>query len=329
MSALSDPQRADERERMLINRVKKNARHRRKWARREGITCVRLYDQDIPELPLVIDDYEGKLHASVFLREEDDINSAERLCLRWLKALAGALNLDEERIFLKTRARQRGRDQYRKRSAEGHRIEVGEAGLKFWVNLQDYLDTGLFLDHRQTRERVSEEARGRKVLNLFAYTGSFTVHAAAGGAAETTTVDSTSTYLQWAQDNLALNQLDGPQHRFVRADVRQFLREERRAIDAGLRPRYDLIILDPPTFSNSKGSHPPFDVRRHHALLFDELYGITDPEGVLYFSTNARRFNLHVNLENTWGCEEITAQTIPLDFQQKRPHRCWRCIRRS
>ena len=329
MSAISDPQRAPERERMLINRVKKNARHRRKWARREGITCLRLYDQDIPELPLVIDDYEGRLHASVFMRDDDEFIESERLCLQWLKATATALQLNPEHVYLKIRARQRGSDQYRKRSAQGERVQVGEAGLRFWVNFQDYLDTGLFLDHRQTRERVSEEARGRKVLNLFAYTGSFTVHAAAGGAAETTTVDSTSTYLQWAQDNLELNRLDGPQHRFIRADVIRFLREERSEIRAGLRPKYDLIILDPPTFSNSKSAQLPFDVRRHHGSLFEDLAAMTAAGGVLYFSTNARRFSLDQELSHKWVIEEITAQTVPLDFQQKRPHRCWRCVRRS
>jgi len=314
---------------MLINRVKKNARHRRKWARREGVTCLRLYDQDIPELPLVIDDYEGRLHASVFVREDDDFQEAERLCLQWLRALAGALQLDGDQVYLKIRARQRGANQYHKRSQRGERIEVGESGLRFWVNLQDYLDTGLFLDHRQTRERFAEEARGRHVLNLFAYTGSFTVHAAAGGAAETTTVDSTSSYLQWAQDNLVLNRLDGPQHRFVRADVRRFLQDERHDIKSGQRPGYDLIILDPPTFSNSKGSHHPFDVRRHHAILFDDLFEITSRGGILYFSTNARRFSLFSELDQRWEIEEISAQTIPLDFQQKRPHRCWRCVRRA
>jgi 23S rRNA G2069 N7-methylase RlmK/C1962 C5-methylase RlmI len=149
MSALSDTQCASERERMLINRVKKNARHRRKWARREGITCLRLYDQDIPELPLVIDNYEGRLHASVFMREGDELVESERLCLQWLKAVATALQLNPDHVYLKIRARQRGSDQYRKRSAQGERVKVGESGLSFWVNFQDYLDTGLFLDHRR------------------------------------------------------------------------------------------------------------------------------------------------------------------------------------
>lgn len=314
---------------MLVNRVKKNARHRRKQARRDGVTCLRLYDRDIPELPLVIDDYEGWLHASVFLNEDEDPARAEPLCLEWLRAAASALQLNPELVVLKVRSRQKGAQQYHRRDTREERLEIGEAGLKFWVNLHDYLDTGLFLDHRVTRELVSEEARGKRVLNLFAYTGSFTVHAAAGGALETTTVDSTSAYLTWAKDNLELNRLDGPQHRFIRADVRSFLDEERGEVVSGRRPPYDLIILDPPTFSNSKGSHADFDVRRHHAQLFNALAPITATGGVLYFSNNARRFSIESGLERAWEIEEITQRTTPFDFQQRRAHRCWRCIRRA
>lgn len=327
MSFFVDPTRREERARMLVNRLKKNAKHRRKWAKREGVSCVRLYDRDIPELPLIIDDYEGHLHASVFIHDEIDPVEAETLCTTWLRQAAQALNLNPDWVVLKIRTRQKGRQQYEKRSAKKQRIEVNEAGLRFWVNLHDYLDTGLFLDHRQTRERVSTEAKGKRFLNLFAYTGSFTVHAAAGGAMETTTVDSTQTYLQWAQDNLDLNRLSGLQHRFERADVRQFLKDESQKIQQGLRPRYDLVVLDPPTFSNSKGAHPPFDVRRHHAELFDDIYVLLRRGGILYFSNNAQRFSLHPDLEKKWEITEITNESVPLDFQQKRPHRCWRCLR--
>lgn len=328
MSLFTDPVRREERLNMFINRLKKNAKHRRKWAKREGISCFRLYDRDIPELPLIVDDYEGRLHASVFIHDEMDLDDAEVLCLEWLKLAAQALNLDPELVVLKVRARQKGRKQYERRGTKDQRIKVNEAGLKFWVNLHDYLDTGLFLDHRQTRDRVSAEAKGKRFLNLFAYTGSFTVHAAAGGASETTTVDSTQTYLQWAQDNLELNRLGGLQHRFERQDVRQFLNDEAQRINQGLHPRYDLVILDPPTFSNSKGAHPPFDVRRHHAELFDGIYLLMKRGGILYFSNNAQRFSLHPDLDKKWEITEITNESIPLDFQQKRPHRCWRCIRR-
>ena len=328
MSFFTDPARQEERKQMLVNRVKKNNKHRRKWAKREGVSCYRLYDRDIPELPFVIDNYEGRLHASVFLHDEININEAEPLCLSWIREVAKALQLDQELVILKVRSKQKGRQQYEKRSTRGERVEIGEAGLSFWVNFHDYLDTGLFLDHRQTRERVSNEAKGKRILNLFAYTGSFTVHAAAGRASETTTVDSTQTYLQWAQDNLELNNLSGPQHRFIKADVRQFLEDEKTLIQQGLMPKYDLVILDPPTFSNSKDAHPPFDVRRHHDELFMGIYHIMNRGGVLYFSNNAQRFSLDESLKKTWEITEITNDTIPLDFQQKRPHRCWRCIRR-
>lgn len=328
MTLISDPAKREERGRMLVNRVKKTARHRNKQAKREGVTCFRLYDRDIPELPIVIDNYEGHLHASVFLREDEEESDVHDTVLGWLRAVASTLQFDPSNVVLKIRARQRGTEQYRKRAERAERFEIGEAGLKFWINLYDYLDTGLFLDHRVTRERVAEEARGKRFLNLFAYTGSFTVHAAAGGAAETTTVDSTSTYLNWARDNLDLNRLTGPQHRFIKADVRRFLLEEKDEIRGRFRPPYDLIVLDPPTFSNSKGSHPPFDVRRHHHELFDDLYPITSPGGILYFSNNARRFTLDPSLVRDWIIEEITHATTPFDFQQKRPHRCWRCVRR-
>ena len=328
MSLFTDPARREERKKMLLNRIRKNHKHRKKWAKREGVSCYRLYDRDIPELPFIVDTYEGRLHASVFVHDEMDIREAQDLTLEWLREIAGSLGLDPEDNVLKVRARQSGKQQYKKRSSQAQRIEVNEAGLRFWVNLHDYLDTGLFLDHRQTRERISEEARHKRFLNLFAYTGSFTVHAAAGGAAETVTVDSTQGYLQWAQDNLELNGLSGLQHRFERADVRLFLKEEAQAIQQGLRPRYDLVVLDPPTFSNSKGGLPPFDVRRHHADLFDSLYLIMKRGAALYFSNNAQRFSLHPDLEKRWEITEITNETVPLDFQQKRPHRCWHCLRR-
>ena len=236
MSLFTDPARREERKNMLVNRVRKNHKHRKKWAKREGVSCFRLYDRDIPELPFIIDSYEGHLHASVFVHDDMDIQEARDLTLTWLEDIATSLNLNPKQTVLKVRARQSGKQQYKKRSNQAQRIEVNEAGLKFWINLHDYLDTGLFLDHRKTRERVSEEAHNKRFLNLFAYTGSFTVHAAAGGAAETVTVDSTQSYLQWAQDNLDLNRLSGLQHRFERVDVRLFLDEEAQAIRQGLRP---------------------------------------------------------------------------------------------
>lgn len=311
-----------ERAQMLVNRVRKNRKHRRKWAKREGVSCYRLYDRDIPEVPMTIDDYEGRLYASLAPQEGVSEEEADELGHHYLEAVRVALEVPEGNAYLKLRQRQKGRSQYNPVAREGARFEVNEAGLRFWVNLTDYLDTGLFLDHRVTRERFAAEARGKRVLNLFAYTGSFTVHAAAAGALSTTTVDSTPTYLRWAADNLALNNLTAPHHELVRADVGSFLEQAR--VDGAV---YDLVILDPPTFSNSKGA-PTFDVRRHHALLFEQLSRVMPRGGVLYFSNNARKFKLHPELSGRWEIEELTEQTTPEDFAQRRPHRCWRCVKR-
>ena len=305
---------------MLVNRVKKNRRHRRKWAKREGVSCYRLYDRDIPELPMTIDDYEGRLYASLAPQEGLDEAEADALGARLLEAVRVALEIPEGQAFLKLRQRQKGSAQYSKVDRLGERFEVNEAGLRFWVNLTDYLDTGLFLDHRLTREMVAGESNGKRFLNLFAYTGSFTVHAAAAGALSTTTVDSTPTYLRWAADNLALNGLTAPHHEMVRADVGQFLSQARAD-----RARFDLVVLDPPTFSNSKGG-PTFDVRRHHPVLFEQLTYVMPRGGVLYFSNNARKFKLHEALSKRWEIEELTEKTTPLDFSQRRAHRCWRCV---
>lgn len=293
---------------MLHNRLRKTARHRRKWARRAGVACYRLYEHDIPEVPLIVDWYAGRLHVADVSRD-DEVLDLDAL----LHAAATALDVPPDQVYCKRRQRQRGAAQYTPFDRAEARFVVPEGGHRFWVNLSDYLDTGLFLDHRRTRARVQAEAAGARVLNLFAYTGSFTVYAAAGGARRTMTVDLSATYLEWAQANLALNGLTGPQHVFERADVLQWMRAARH------RPaRYDLIVLDPPTFSNSKRMHATFDVRRDHAALIADARALLAPGGVLYFSTNARRFRLDASID----ADEIT--DIPPDFDRRRPHRCWK-----
>jgi 23S rRNA G2069 N7-methylase RlmK/C1962 C5-methylase RlmI len=308
---------------MLINRMKKNRKHRRKWAEREGISCYRLYDRDIPEVPIVIDQYESYLHASILQSAHIHTEQLQEVGDAWLKRVATWLSIDFTDCFLKVRQRQKGKEQYKVHDRQGHRWQVNEAGLNFWINFTDYLDTGLFLDHRQTREMFAQEARGQRVLNLFAYTGSFTVYAAAAHAKLTYTIDSTVRYLRWAQDNLQLNHLDGDQHYFIRSDVRQFLQQARIN-----QQKFDLVILDPPTFSNSKEHDFPFDLRRHHAQLFRDLYHIMPTGAVLYFSNNAKRFRLDEDIIRQWKVEEITQKTISLDFKQQASHRCWRCVRR-
>jgi 23S rRNA G2069 N7-methylase RlmK/C1962 C5-methylase RlmI len=214
-----DPARLERQAEMLRGRLRKTARHLGRWARREGVTCYRLYDRDIPEVPLTIDRYDDRLVIARWERGDDDP--------AWLDAMtaaaAAALEIDGARVHTRVRRRQRGAAQYERLAERGERHVVGEGGLRFWVNLDDYLDTGLFLDHRWARARVRAQAAGKRVLNLFCYTGAFTVYAAAGGAAATTSVDLSSTYLAWAADNHALNGLAGPAHELVRADVLAWL----------------------------------------------------------------------------------------------------------
>ena len=306
---------------MLLRRIQKRWRHRSRAARAEQSECFRVYDRDIPELPLAIDWYEGRLHLSLFehpsIREEEE----EALLSSWGHYLAEALNA--EGVYTKVRRRMRGARQYTASSRRGRPFAVKEGGYRFLVDLESYLDTGLFLDHRRTRRMAAAEAEGRRALNLFAYTGSFTVHLAGGGARSVDTVDSSQRYLAWAEENLKLNQLDGPRCRFWRSDVRDFLSD---AASAGRR--YELIILDPPTFSNRKGG-VEFSVLRDHGQLIRTLEAVTAPGAILYFSTNAKRFKLEDALMTRWEGREITRETIPRDFDQRDPHRCWRLVRRS
>ena len=302
---------------MFGNRLRKNARHRHRWARRRGISCYRLYDRDIPEIPLAVDWYEGRLHIAEYLRPGSPEGDAHS---HWLTALlerAGqVLEVPDEDIFLKQRARQRGSAQYGRFGRAGARFEVQESGLHFVVNLSDYLDTGLFLDHRNMRQMVREEAQGKRVLNLFAYTGAFTVHALAGGAQHATNVDLSNTYSDWTRENLRLNQLSAE---VVRADVMTWL--------AACRPNaYDLAVVDPPTFSNSKRTENTFDVQRDHIRLLQSVFRVVVPGGSVYFSTNARRFRL--DGESLPGVQtlEITRKTIPDDFRNQRIHQAFRMV---
>lgn len=294
---------------MFHDRLKKVARHRRKWARRSGVACYRLYDRDIPQIALVVDWYDGRLHVADAAKG-DGTHGLDEL----LVVAAEALGIDEDAVFVKRRERQRGAAQYTPFAREGARFAVAEGGHRFWVNLSDYLDTGLFLDHRRTRARVEAESAGAHMLNLFAYTGSFSVYAAAGGARSTTTVDLSATYLDWAGENMALNGFVGPAHTRVRADVLDWVTQARSQ-----RARYDLIVLDPPTFSNSKRMRTTFDVQRDHGPLLAATRALLAPGGALYFSTNARRFSLDDSIA---GAEDVT--DIPPDFDRRRPHRCWR-----
>jgi len=309
---------------MLVNRVKKNQRHLRKWLKRENVSCYRLYEKDIPEVPLVIDWYQGRLHVAEFVRFDESEHGEEKSM--WLEVIAEGLceglELDRGDVFIKQRQRQKGKQQYERVSEEEHRFIAKEGGLQFWVNLSDYLDTGLFLDHRAARGMVREEAAGKHFLNLFAYTGSFSVYAEDGGASHSTTVDMSKTYVNWTEDNFRLNDMDLEKHKLVQADVFAFLQD-----DSAHSEPYDLVVLDPPTFSNSKRMQDVLDVQRDHPWLIQQVLQRMNTGGVLYFSNNFRKFKLDIgNIEGIEG-EELSHKTVPRDFRNRQIHRCWRFVK--
>jgi 23S rRNA G2069 N7-methylase RlmK/C1962 C5-methylase RlmI len=240
-----------------------------------------------------------------------------------VEAARTVLEVPASQTYVKQHRRQSGGRQYLRQAGTGAVIEVTESGHRLLVNLADYLDTGLFLDHRQTRALVRADAGGRRFLNLFGYTGAFTVYAAAGGARATTTVDLSAGYLDWARRNMALNGLTGAEHEYVCDDSFAFL--ERAFLRRG--ERYDLVVVDPPTFSNSKKLGRDFDVDRDHVRLLEMVLQVLADGGKVYFSTNCRRFRFRDSELCGVQVREITAQTVPPDFQRRRPHRCWTLVR--
>jgi len=309
-------------------RLAKRFKHLARWARRQGLDAFRVYDRDIPEIPLAIDWYAGWLHAAEYDRPHERTEIEHEVWLdRMIEAAAAELGVPPDRTFLKARRRQRGGGQYEKVDERKALVTVHEAGLAFECNLSDYVDTGLFLDHRITRALVRDEAAGRRFLNLFCYTGSFSVHAAAGGAAETTSVDLSNTYLDWTRTNLARNGFrDAGRHRTVRDEARAFL--EHRTLRG--EPPFDLVVVDPPTFSRSARSETAWDVERDHVALLDLVARNLSADGVVYFSTNFRRFHLDAEgVGRSFTIREITARTIPEDFRNQRVHRAWRLVKKA
>lgn len=308
----------------FANRLRKNAKHWDKWARRQGLSCYRLYDRDLHEFPLAIDRYAGHIHLQEYQTGweagEAEYQAWREDCFRVVEQV---LELPRARIHFKQRQRQRGTAQYEKTGVTGEDFVVEEQGLKFWVNLDSYLDTGLFLDHRNTRRMVRERAAGKRFLNLFAYTGSFTVYAAAGGAVSSTTVDMSNTYQDWSRRNFILNGLDLAAHRLVRADVFQFLDEA-----AAGGERYDLIVMDPPSFSNSKKMQGVLDVQRDHVELIEGCLRLLTGGGELFFSNNRRGFKLDTAALSELDIRDISRQTVPEDFSNKQIHQCWIIRRR-
>lgn len=322
----AEPQTLSEGARMVANRIRKNLRASKSWRSREGVTCHRVYDADIPEYAAAVDVYIGDATGELWLHVQEyaaPVEIPEATTRRRLQELlAGARDafaVPRERVAVKTRAKGKGGSKYADSGAfkRGETLDVREGAALLRVNLFDYLDTGLFLDHRPMRLRIAQEAKNARFLNLFAYTGAATVHAAVGGAAQTTSVDLSATYLQWCSDNLRLNGLGGARHRLVQADVLQWLLAD--------RGEYDLIFCDPPTFSNSARADD-FDVQRDHVRLLQAAMARLAFGGTLYFSNNYRRFRLDENAISAFAhCEDISPETIPADFARNpRIHRAWR-----
>ena len=314
---------------MLANRLAKNLKALGKWRRKEQIDCFRAYDADLPEYAVAVDVYEGEpegdapqrwVHVQEYAAPTSvDPKRARHRLREALSVIPEVLEIPESRMFFKVRRPQKGNAQY-ERLAETRRFHaVKEGGLKFLVNFEDYLDTGLFLDHRDIRRMIGELAEGKSVLNLFAYTGTATVYAANGGAARTTTVDMSRTYLDWARDNLALNAIPMQRHELVQADCLQWLEEA-----AGKR-QYDLIFLDPPSFSTSKRMTETLDIQRDHVGLIRATTRLLKPGGLLVFSNNLRRFRLYADDLADLDIQDISRETIPRDFARNpRIHQCWR-----
>lgn len=306
---------------MFCNRLLKVYKHKSKQARRLNVSCYRVYDHDLPEFPFAIELYSDKIYVAEY-RRRHNMNDEEHEA--WLQesldAIAEVLNLPGENIFSRERKRQSHREsqQYEKQNLTNQFFTVKESGLNFLVNLTDYLDTGLFLDHRTTREIVRNEAINKRVLNLFSYTGSFSVYAAAGNAQSVTSVDLSKTYLEWAKDNFAINRFkDENRFHFIHADVLQYLKT--------LQPNsFDLIILDPPTFSNSKRMKDFFDVQKDHAEIINDALHLLSAKGIIYFSTNYSKFILDEEKIKAAFIKDITKQTTPFDFEGKLKRFCFK-----
>ncbi|MFI4873695.1 MAG: bifunctional 23S rRNA (guanine(2069)-N(7))-methyltransferase RlmK/23S rRNA (guanine(2445)-N(2))-methyltransferase RlmL, partial [Blastopirellula sp. JB062] len=310
---------ADEQADLFRNRLVKLQRHLRRWPKR-GIRCYRLYERDIPEIPLVVDRYHDFLHIGEYERPHDRTPAQHAEWLdRMFEVAADALEIPRENVYGKTRVVQRGDMQHQRQDDRRMTIRAEEGGLQFEVNLSDYVDTGLFLDHRIARGMVRDEARGKRFLNLFCYTGAFSVYAADGGAASTTSIDLSPTYVAWADRNLSQNGFRGSEHRLLQGDVMEWLR-------APLDETYDLAVIDVPTFSNSKRTDTVWDVQQDHVEALELLISRMSPQGVIYFSTNFRRFKFEESAFEGVAIREISKKTVPEDFRNKRIHRCWRMV---
>ena len=328
ISRRTESEQADSQAEMFGNRLRKNLKKIGKWAKQNNVSCYRLYDADLPEYAVAVDVYQGeKTWVNVQEYESpktiDPAKANQRLAGAMVE-IPKVLDIPKEQVFLKIRRKQKSTDQYEKQGESGQFHVVEEGGCKFWVNFEDYLDTGLFLDHRPIRLLIQQQAKGKRFLNLFAYTGSASVHAAVGGAASSVTVDMSNTYLDWAKRNFDLNGIRGD-HKLLRANCLTWLSEQAGAKQT---PQFDLIFLDPPTFSNSKKMDEAFDIQNDHVQLLKNAAALLAPGGILYFSTNFRRFKLERESLAGLTIEDISASTIPEDFaRDAKIHYCWRITR--
>lgn len=348
---------------LFFNRLTKNYKLLRKWTRKNSVTCYRLYDRDIPEVPVSLDIYEflpenihntkqcqefmqiqneriskndllaekeaeNRRYAVLYLYErpyqKDESEEQEWLFLMAENA-AKVLNIKQERIVIKTRKMQKGLNQYEKRQAQNTiKGTVQEQGQMFKIDLSTYIDTGLFFDHRILRKTICKESEKKRILNLFCYTGSFSVYAASGNANFVESVDLSNTYLNWAKENMRLNGFTEPEkYVFTKADVIEWL--EKKSKNISQNQKFDIIILDPPTFSNSKSTENVLDINRDWPQLVENCVKLLNSNGTLYFSTNSTRLNFdEKKLPKNTECSDITKESIPKDFEEKKPHRLWK-----
>jgi 23S rRNA (guanine2445-N2)-methyltransferase / 23S rRNA (guanine2069-N7)-methyltransferase len=312
---------------MFANRLNKNRKHLSKWLQREAIHCYRLYDADMPEYAVAVDVYEGIapqhtrwVHVQEYEAPKNiDPQKTRQRLDDVLQVIPAVLDVTAGQVYLKVRRQQKGSAQYEKLASQQQFHEVLEGGHRFLVNFSDYLDTGLFLDHRITRAMLSELADGKRFLNLFAYTGSATVYATGGGALATTTVDMSNTYIDWAKRNMAVNGFTSEQHEYVQANCLEWLDK------AAGKQQYGLIFLDPPSFSTSKRMQGTFDVQRDHVALLNKTLQLLAPDGVLIFSNNLRSFKLDYEALSAFAIKDISKATLPKDFERNpKIHQCWR-----
>lgn len=301
---------------IFYNRLKKNIKKLDAWAKQANYQAYRIYDRDIPEYPYIVDRYEN--YYIVFEKgkklTEEEISLRQRKIDDIRQAISELCQTSEEFILFKNRKIQKGLDQYSKLSDQTKKIIINEGNAKFLINLTDYLDTGLFLDHRPIRKKMQKISKGKKVLNLFSYTCSVSVHAAIGGGI-VTSVDLSKTYINWGKENFVLNDIEPSKHYFIVADCIKFLQD--------CKDQFDIIFIDPPSFSNSKKFEGVFDVQRDHVKMLEHAKKLLSPNGIIIFSNNLRSFKINEDLKKIFQITDISKSTIPIDFNDPRIHHCF------